>query len=90
MREIILDGKKIESPEHLHTTLQEALDLPGYYGHNLDALWDSLTGLIEMPLIIRWVHFQESEEKLGEYSRLLLELFRDAEREVDGFQLKIE
>jgi len=88
--EIILDGKKIDSSDQLHAALQKALELPDYYGHNLDALWDCLTGLIEMPLTIRWVHFQESKQKLGEYSQLLLELFRDAEREVDGFQLELE
>ncbi|MGH0590526.1 barstar family protein [Bacillus mycoides] len=90
MNEIRLDGKRIDNLVQLHTTLQEALELPNYYGHNLDALWDCLTGLIEMPLTIRWVDFQESEKKLGEYRQILLEFFRDVEREVEGFQLKLE
>ncbi len=29
----------------LHTAFRESLDLPEYYGENLDALWDCLTAL---------------------------------------------
>ena len=90
MRDIILDGGKVDNKDQLHAVLKEALQLPDYYGNNLDALWDCLTGWVEMPLMIRWLHFQESEEKLGEYSQLLLQLFRDAEEEIEGFHLQLE
>ncbi|MCJ8010242.1 barstar family protein [Paenibacillus sp. KQZ6P-2] len=90
MREIILDGRKMENRDQLHAVLKEALELPDYYGNNLDALWDCLTGWVEMPLTIRWLHFQKSEEKLGEDSRLVLQLFQDAENELEGFYLLLE
>ncbi|WP_136604257.1 barstar family protein [Paenibacillus dokdonensis] len=90
MRNIILDGGKVDNRDQLHAVLKEALQLPDYYGNNLDALWDCLTGWVEMPLMIRWLHYQESEEKLGEYSQLLLQLFRDAEEEIEGFYLQLE
>jgi len=80
LRDVILDGGKIDNLEQLHAALKEALELPDYYGNNLDALWDCLTGWVGMPLTIRWLHYHESEKKLGEYSRLLLQLFRDAEK----------
>ncbi|AHD05695.1 barnase inhibitor [Paenibacillus larvae subsp. pulvifaciens] len=90
LHDILLDGRKIGNLGQLHTVLKEALELPDYYGNNLDALWDCLTGYVAMPLTIRWVHFQESEKKLGDHSRLLLQLFRDAEEELEGFQLLLE
>lgn len=90
MREIILDGAVIHDKDQLHAFLKEAMKLPAYYGNNLDALWDCLTGGVEMPLTVRWLHVQESEKKLGEYSRQLLELFQDAEKEVEGFHLRLE
>ncbi|GAB2674194.1 barstar family protein [Paenibacillus thermoaerophilus] len=90
MREVILDGGKIDNVAQLHALLKEALELPDYYGNNLDALWDCLTGWVNMPLTIRWSHVQESEKKLGEYSRQLLQLFRDAEKEIEGFQLQLD
>ncbi|BFH62821.1 MULTISPECIES: barstar family protein [Paenibacillus] len=90
MRNIILDGKKIDNRAQLHAVLKEALELPDHYGNNLDALWDCLTGWVEMPLTIRWVHVQESDKKLGEYSGQLLQLFKEAEDEIEGFRIEIE
>ncbi|GMX62855.1 barstar family protein [Paenibacillus elgii] len=90
MRDIILDGSKIDNVSQLHAVLKEALELPEYYGNNLDALWDCLTGWVEMPLTIRWLHFQVSEKKLGEYSNRLLLLFRDVEQEIEGFHLLLD
>jgi len=88
--EVILDGSEIDSPEHLHQVLKKILQLPDDYGNNLDALWDCLTGWVSLPLTIRWLHFKESEQRLGNYGQQLLQLFRDAEKELDGFQLRIE
>ncbi|MGN7358049.1 barstar family protein [Paenibacillus sp. SAF-054] len=90
MRDIILDGRLVDNREQLHAFLKEALELPGHYGNNLDALWDCLTGWVRMPLTIRWLHFQESEEKLGEYSSDVLQLFQDAESEIEGFHVHVE
>lgn len=43
MKYIILDGKKIK--EESHDYLIRKLDLPDYYGRNLDALYDCLTDI---------------------------------------------
>ncbi|GIP24350.1 barstar family protein [Paenibacillus sp. J22TS3] len=90
MHSITLDGRQLHTREDLHAALREALDLPSHYGNNLDALWDCLTGWVEMPVTIRWVHYEESEKKLGEYSQLVLQLFKEAEEEIPGFQLLVE
>lgn len=90
MRSLILDGEQITTREQLHAALKELLELPDYYGNNLDALWDVLTGWVEMPLSIRWVHFHESEKTLGDYSQLVLQLFQEAEEEIEGFHFQLE
>lgn len=90
MREIILDGGAIGNEEQLHAVLKEALALPDHYGYNLDALWDCLTGWVDLPLTIRWLHFRESEQRLGAYSHTLLELFQEAEQEMEGFHIRLE
>ncbi|MDR9857545.1 barstar family protein [Paenibacillus sp. VCA1] len=90
MRTFILDGGNIDNIGQLHAVLKEGLALPDLYGGNLDALWDCLTGWVDMPLTVRWVRFEESEKKLGEYGRSLLQLFRDAEEEIEGFRLELE
>lgn len=43
MREMQIIGKEINSPEELHEMFYRELDLPDYYGANLDALYDVLT-----------------------------------------------
>ena len=40
MNLVILDGEKITSKEQLHRHLARSLDLPEWYGKNLDALYD--------------------------------------------------
>lgn len=39
---IKLDFTEIKTEEELHDYLQAVLDLPHYYGRNLDALWDCI------------------------------------------------
>lgn len=43
MRTIILDGNAYDTPRQLHDALQGMLNLPEYYGHNADALYDVLS-----------------------------------------------
>ena len=43
-----------------HKILKEKLELPDYYGENLDALWDCLTGGIELPVCIKWSNYKAS------------------------------
>lgn len=43
MKHIVLDGKEIKKESHDY--LIKKLDLPDYYGRNLDALYDCLTDI---------------------------------------------
>ncbi len=58
---IFVDGKDFENKEGLHDTLKDKLDFPDYYGKNLDALWDCLTGWIDLPLTLIWRNFEFSK-----------------------------
>lgn len=42
MRELTLDGSRIHSREDFYHSLGEQLELPDYFGDNLDALHDVL------------------------------------------------
>ncbi|EJW15798.1 barstar family protein [Paenibacillus alvei] len=88
-RVVELDGRAISSRNAVHDVLSEVLELPDYYGRNLDALWDCLTEASSLPLTIHWSHYEASKKQLGEYCEQLLQLFRDAEAELDGFKVKI-
>lgn len=60
MKQVTLNGDKITSVSDLHQTLKEQLELPDYYGENLDALWDCLTGWVGMPLLIEWKNIEKA------------------------------
>ena len=46
MKYISLDGNLFKDVAITHKILKEKLELPDYYGENLDALWYWLTGAI--------------------------------------------
>lgn len=72
-----LDGKLIK--EEGHDYLMRALNLPDYYGRNLDALYDCLT---EMECDIELVNADEVDEDI-------VETFLDAASENDFLKFKI-
>lgn len=72
-----LDGNLIK--ERGHDYLMEALELPDYYGKNLDALYDCLT---EMECEIELTNAGEVDEDI-------LDTFRDAADENDLLKFKI-
>lgn len=87
---VIIDGNQINSKEGLHKILKEKLELPDYYSNNLDALYDCLTGWVELPMTIIWLNYTESKNRLGDYADKVLEVFKEVEEELDGFQIEIE
>ncbi|WP_426349977.1 barstar family protein [Alloiococcus sp. CFN-8] len=68
MKEIIIEGALIDSREELHRIFQEALGISNHYGKNLDALWDVLTGEIDLPIRIIWRDFNITEKNIGAYA----------------------
>lgn len=80
MNIIILDGSKMTSKEEAHSYLKEIFNFPGYYGKNLDALWDMLTSISE-PIAIKLINEYCMTEYLGPYGQALIKVFTDAQRE---------
>lgn len=84
MKTIILDGSFLAERETAHNYLKEMLDLPEHYGKNLDALYDCLTEMQAVEILI---------QKNGQEStcfRKLLRVFQDAQAENQGIKLNIE
>lgn len=70
MRICILDGEMIKDREMLHDTLADTLDLPDWYGRNLDALYDCLTDIRE-ETEIRIQNEDVLTDHLGNYAAAL-------------------
>ncbi|WP_102272008.1 barstar family protein [Cytobacillus massiliigabonensis] len=87
MTKVIINGEHFVNMQKFHKHIKDKLELPDYYGGNLDALWDCLTGWIDMPLLIVWENFEKSKEYLGDEIHKIVQVFKDAEEEVEGFIL---
>ena len=66
----ILDGNNITNRETLHDTLASSLQLPDWYGRNLDALYDCLLDIRE-ETEIQLLHEEALENYLGYYAKVL-------------------
>lgn len=82
MKTVYIDFTDIGDYEDFYTQLKEKLPLPDYFGDNLDALYDSITGDVELPLHIEFVNM--SVDQLETFEDLLTTL-EDAEDEMDDF-----
>lgn len=82
MKEIYIDFVNIGDYEDFYEQLKSKLELPEHFGDNLDALFDVISGELEMPLHIEFVNM--SVDQLETFEDLLTTL-EDAEDEVAGF-----
>ena len=82
MKTVYIDFIEIGDMEDFFDQLKEKLKLPETFGDNLDALYDSITGFVELPLRIEFVNM--SVEQLEDFEDLLTTL-EDAEEELDDF-----
>ena len=78
---IILDFDTIHSPRSFYGACKQQLQLPDHFGNNLDALWDCITAGIDLPVTIHFINL--TPYHLKKFAKQI-ELFRDAEKELDG------
>lgn len=77
---LIIDGTLIQNREALHDLLSRELQLPEWYGRNLDALQDCLTDR-RQPVDIILLHQETLMENLGMYGAMFRKVLLDAARE---------
>lgn len=74
MRRVIIDALDMPDRDAMHLVLKDALNLPPYYGHNLDALWDCLMEIKPVELYLRHPGLlRDLPNDLGEKLIVLLE-----------------
>lgn len=76
-----IDVSKLETEEDFHKLLGFKWGFPSYYGQNLDALFDMLTGWVELPLCVEFVGWSEFETAIGQdKAGKILSCFGDADQ----------
>ena len=74
--ELRLNGDILADRQQLHKEIARQLQLPEYYGENLDALWDILTEW-NQPLQIIVEKSDVLTRQLGGYGEMVLQLFQE-------------
>lgn len=82
MKTVYIDFTEIGDYEDFFTQLKEKITLPEFFGDNLDALYDFITGGADLPLHIEFVNM--SVEQLEAFEDLLVTL-EDADDELEDF-----
>ena len=80
--EIYIDFLEIGDYEDFYAQLKEKIQLPEFFGDNLDALYDVIAGGLAMPLHLEFVNMNVEQLEIFED---LLTTLEDAEEEVEGF-----
>lgn len=82
----VLDGEKMLNRREAHDHLAAQLNLPDYYGRNLDALFDILTEW-DGPARIVIRHGDTVLSWLGDYGKALVQTMIDADRLNPGLEV---
>ena len=80
-----LDFSDCHTYDDIHDYIREKLELPEWYGANLDALWDSLSGIMYIPADIT-IHYhpKKGEDRdVVNYMKRVIGIFKGVEKEYD-------
>lgn len=80
MKQVTFDFSEIKTKKEFYKQFKNKLELQEDFGANLDALYDVLTGEIELPIELIFEHV--SLEKLEKFEAIF-ETIEDAENELD-------
>ena len=84
MKKIVLTFPNVSEKEDIHSYLAEKMDFPGYYGKNLDALYDCLTDIFEPTAVGIFLPVLDNDEldiELLLYLEKVKRVFLRAERD---------
>ena len=88
----VLDFSNCKYLGEAHELIKTELELPEFYGCNLDALWDAITGLMYVPANIKIIFKPEVvvTKELADEIKKIIQVFQEAEQEYNQIKLTIE
>jgi RNAse (barnase) inhibitor barstar len=85
-----IDMGQIVSNKHMHQLFWEKLRFPKFYGENWDALWDAITGLVEMPKKLELYNWNKFEKEFPDDAETLQTIVSDFNNENNGKEIEIK
>ena len=75
-----VDFGTVKTYRDLYRCLKTGLDLPDFFGENLDALWDCMTGFIGWPCEIRISGLSKLNKQRRQEVQKMLDVMEEAQR----------
>lgn len=87
-----LNFSACKSLGEIHLSIQQELDLPDWYGQNLDALWDALTGMMYVPAEVSIIFKPKTKqsEELREAVEEIIAVFEEATQKYNEITLQTD
>lgn len=91
LKKYILDFSECNYLGGIHQKIQTVLGLPDWYGQNLDALWDAITGIMYLPAEITIIFQPQTIQalQLSEEVDKIITVFKEAANEFGEIVLNI-
>ena len=79
IRTVTIDFTGCKYMIELHQEMARQLEFPSFYGNNLAALWDCLTGIIETPVEVHFKGIDRLPKDLQQEALKMYQVFVEAE-----------
>lgn len=76
-RLVMIDLSRVSDTRMLHSVLSEALEFPGWYGGNWDAFWDAITGLVALPVELKFTGWASFEQRFPHDANIMRQCFSE-------------
>ncbi|MDY0234725.1 MAG: barstar family protein [Gudongella sp.] len=84
---VLIDANKMKNKDSFHPYFKDKLSIKGYYGNNLDAMWDAISGF-HRKLSIYIYNFEQMEDEKDSYRNKVIETLKELEKEYDNIKCK--
>lgn len=89
IRNFTVDFTGCKNAQAMHEIIKESLGLPDFYGRNLDALWDSLTGIMYTPAFVIIKGILTLPNELQVYADKVVSTFIEAQEEYGQIKVNV-
>jgi len=91
VKQRVLNFTQCNYLSEVHRVIQQELELPEWYGRNLDALWDSLTGIMYLPAEITIIYSSNySDKALADEIDKMIDIFKEAAEEYSEITVHVQ
>lgn len=87
---VTIDACEFNNIEEFHELIKEKMNFADDYNDTLESLWDNLVHKCKSKVELFWLDYETSKTILGDDAKALLDLFQEADEELNYFHFEIQ